>query len=162
MEPKTRPRPAEAGGETQSRLYQTIMTPINFVTFLLSLYLVDCHYHDKRMREHADRYSRLPTWLLPSWLRRLLFRPHPYRWVDRSGKSPPEGVGPGPGRGAEGGGREGERWYYHTKQKKLIKMEAADAFELRRTVLLALCGLALCAAWALWRLVLGAWAWYAG
>ncbi|KAI5866582.1 hypothetical protein GGS23DRAFT_551187 [Durotheca rogersii] len=142
------------------------MTPINFVTFLLSLYLVDIQYHERRVREHAERpRGVLPAWLLPAWLRRLLFRPapNPYRWVDRDRPvSPRSGSGSGNtgsrgagGAGAPTGDPDAERWFYHTKQRELMRMEAADAFELRRAVLLALCGLLLCAAWGVWRLVLG-------
>lgn len=121
------------------------MTPINFISFLISLYLVDSHYHDKRLQQHSERYSRLP--LLPSWLDRLLFRPQPYGWVGR--------------KGTNDSGRQ-ERWYYHTKQKKLMKMEAADAFELSRAVLLGLSIVLLVASWLLWRVALGVWAWYSG
>ncbi|KAI0176165.1 hypothetical protein GGR52DRAFT_347978 [Hypoxylon sp. FL1284] len=134
------------------------MTPINFITFILSLYLVDSHYHDRRMQEHSERYGRLPSWPLPSWLDRLLFRPQPYGWVGRqvttsttttTTTTTPNGARP-------------ERWYYHTKQKKLMKMEAADAFELRRPVLLVLAAVAVGATWALWRLCRGVWAWCSG
>ncbi|KAI1382062.1 hypothetical protein F4677DRAFT_13766 [Hypoxylon crocopeplum] len=148
MEPKTMSHPAASGGK-QLSLYQAIMTPINFISFILSLYLVDCHYHDKRIQEHSGRYSRLPSWLLPAWLDRVLFRPHPYGWVN--GAKP----------AASNSGRQ-ERWYYHTKQKKLMKMEAADAFELSRAVLLGLCAVMLCVTWALWRFAIGLWAWYEG
>lgn len=149
MEPKSPPRAepgAESHAEKQSSLYQTIMTPINFISFILSLYLVDSHYHDRRMQEHSERYGRLPSWLLPSWLGRLLFRPHPYGWVGRTGTN----------------GAKSERWYYHTKQRKLMRMEVADAFEMRRPILLALSVVAFCAAWALWRLSRGVWAWCGG
>ncbi|OTA92111.1 hypothetical protein M434DRAFT_396662 [Hypoxylon sp. CO27-5] len=126
------------------------MTPVHFISFLLSLYLVDCHYHDKRIQEHYERYSRLPSWLLPAWLDRILFRPQPYGWVDRRKRESAN----------TGGGGNKERWYYHTKQKKLMKMEAADAFELQRSIVLGLCVVVLCATWALWRLSASFWAWY--
>ncbi|OTB06700.1 hypothetical protein M426DRAFT_106418 [Hypoxylon sp. CI-4A] len=148
METKSAPR-AEASAEKQSSLFQAIMTPIHFISFLLSLYLIDCHYHDKRIQEHSDRYSRLPSWVMPGWLDRLLSRPHPYGWVDREKRETPD----------TGGNRH--RWYYHTKQKKLMKMEAADAFELQRSVVLGLGVVVLCAAWATYRLSAGLLAWYA-
>ncbi|KAI0841958.1 hypothetical protein F5Y06DRAFT_258701 [Hypoxylon sp. FL0890] len=151
MESKTASRPEASGGK-QSNIYQAIVTPIHFISFLLSLYLIDCHYHDKRIQEHYERYSRLPSWLLPTWLDRILFRPHPYGWVDRTKRDSSKTKA----------ARNKERWYYHTKQKKLMKMEAADAFELQRSVLLGLCVVVLCATWALWRLSAGFWAWYSG
>ncbi|KAI1466720.1 uncharacterized protein F4812DRAFT_432553 [Daldinia caldariorum] len=154
MEPKRMSR-TEAGGAKPSTVYQiiqAIMTPVHFISFLLSLYLVDCRYHAKRIQEHSARYSRLPTWLLPSWLDRLLFSPHPYGWVDRKKQDGAAAAG----SGAPGG----ERWYYHTKQKKLMKMETADAFEMQRSVLLGLGVVALFAVWVFWRLGAGIVAWF--
>jgi hypothetical protein len=121
-----------------------IMTPINFVTFLVSLYIVDRQYMDERVRRHGPRHAQAPS-MQPSassssWLQRLLYTPRPYEWVDRR-PAPPN--------------RDDERYYYHSKQKKLMKMEAADAFALRRPVIL---GLALLAALALLLAArLGAW-----
>ncbi|KAH6660021.1 hypothetical protein BKA67DRAFT_546536 [Truncatella angustata] len=93
------------------------MTPINFVTFLVSLYLVDYHFHRKREHAHNDgAHSSLPT-----WLQQVIFRPQPYSWVGGKTEAPPN--------------QQDRNWYYHTKQKKLMKMEAAAAFEIRRSVL---------------------------
>ncbi|KAI8960940.1 hypothetical protein F5Y11DRAFT_328253 [Daldinia sp. FL1419] len=148
MEPKTVSRTETGGAKPSSSLYQAIMTPVHFVSFLLSLYLVDCHYHDKRIQEHSERYSQIPAWLLPSWLDRLLFSPHPYGWVDRKKQgAAPNSTG------------SGERWYYHTKQKKLMKMETVDAFEMQRTVLLGLGVVVLFAIWVFWRLSAEVLAW---
>ncbi|KAI6093678.1 hypothetical protein F4821DRAFT_252680 [Hypoxylon rubiginosum] len=145
MESKSTPR-AEASEERQSSLYQAIMTPINFISFILSLYLVDSHYHVKRMQEHSERYGRIPSWLLPSWLDRLLFRPQPYGWVGQKSTNGPNSAKP-------------ERWYFHTKQRKLMRLEAADAFEMRRPVILTMSVVAICAIWAFWRLSQGVLAW---
>ncbi|KAI0383964.1 hypothetical protein F5Y04DRAFT_250118 [Hypomontagnella monticulosa] len=152
MDTKTTSRPEAGGGKQSSTFYQAIMTPIYLVSFLLSLYLVDSHYHDKRIAEHAERQSRLPSWLLPSWLDRALFPTSPYEWVKRNKQDP----------ASRGETKRKERWYYHTKQKKLLKMEAADALEIQRGVLLGLCVVFLCALWAFWRLSIGFWAWYTG
>lgn len=128
------------------------MTPINFVTFLLSLYLVDCRYQDERARRHAAGRSARGSGpsLLPLWLHRLLFSPErPYAWVDqaRGGGAEGEGRPPPP----DPPNRDDERYYYHTKQRKLMKMEAADAFGLRAPVLLVLSLAVAGAAWAAWR-----------
>ncbi|KAI1082734.1 hypothetical protein F5B20DRAFT_482126 [Whalleya microplaca] len=134
--PKSAVQP-ETSEQRQSKLYQTIMTPIYFVSFLLSLYLVDHQHNKQRAQGHyAEGY-------LPSWLSHLLWQPHPYQWVDR-GPAPPN--------------KNEERWYYHTKQRKLLKMEAAEAFQLRHTVLISLCALAFGVAWLLYRLGAGFWA----
>ncbi|KAI1385020.1 uncharacterized protein F4822DRAFT_417045 [Hypoxylon trugodes] len=157
MASKTASRPEASRGK-QSSILQAVLTPIHFLSFLLSLYLIDCHYHDKRMQENSERYSRLPSWLLPAWLDRILFRQHPqpYGWVDKTkpGTSAPTRV--------PTNGERKERWYFHTKQKKLMKMEAADAFELQRAILLGLLVVVVCATWMLWRLSRGFWAWYVG
>lgn len=138
---------------------QAILTPINFITFLLSLYLVDCRYEDERARRHAaGRSARGPgEMLLPTWLHRVLFSPQPYEWVDqrRTTTTPTPGP-PNPPN------RNDERYYYHTKQRKLMKMEAADAFGLRTPVLLALSLTGAVAAWAAWRLGWGVVSWVAG
>ncbi len=91
------------------------MTPVNFVSFLVSLVLVDIHYTRLRMHTHAESRSRLPN-----WLHNLLYRKHPYEYM----------------RQKKNGSHE--PWYYHSKQKKLMKMEAEDAFRLRGTVLVGL------------------------
>ncbi|RYP25292.1 hypothetical protein DL767_008470 [Monosporascus sp. MG133] len=129
------------GGGPRSKLYHTIMTPINLIAFLVSLYLVDVHYQNERARRHAagQQHGEQQKWM--AWLHNLLFRPQPYEWVDQNKPAPPN--------------KHEERYYYHTKQKKLMKMEAADAFGLRRPVLVGLCSLAVLAAWAAWRLGLG-------
>ena len=102
------------------------MTPINFVTFLVSLWLVDYHYHHQREYESARREHRDSR--LPEWLHRLVYKPQqPYCWA---------GPGNNPSPGGGGGGET--RWYYHTKQKKLMRLHAAEAFEMRNPVLAAM------------------------
>lgn len=113
---------------------QWVMTPINFVTFLVSLYLVDWHFRSKREHIHDD--GRQSSW--PAWLHHLVFHPEPYSWAGR-GTAPPN---------------KGDRnFYYHTKQKKLMKMEASVAFEMRRRVLLGLMAVGLGLIWALTKLL---------
>lgn len=51
---------------------------------------------------------------------------------------------------------DGGEWYYHSKQRKLMKMEVTDAFEVRTTVLVVLGLLAAASSWATWRA--GLWA----
>jgi hypothetical protein len=119
------------------------MTPVNFISFLISLYLIDFHYQSKRADGHHQfgLQSRLP-----SWMHHLLFRPQPYQWVNNKPTSPEQ---------------SGGRYYYHSKQKKLIKMEATDAFELRNTVLLGLLILGGIATWMAWRVAFGVLGWFA-
>jgi hypothetical protein len=94
-------------GLPQLTLPQAVMTPINFVTFLFSLLFVDIRYSLARSHIHPEAPSRLPP-----WLHKLVYRPLTYG-----------------GTGADG------QPYYHTMQRKLLKMEASEAFRLRNTVL---------------------------
>lgn len=90
------------------------MTPITFVTFLFSLLIVDMRYSITRAYGHPDRNSRLPP-----WLHQLIYRRQPYQ-QQGNGDQPPG------------------RWYYHSKQKKLMRMEASEAFEMHTSVMLVL------------------------
>ncbi|KAF7559598.1 hypothetical protein G7046_g4568 [Stylonectria norvegica] len=101
--------------QTAPSLYSLIMTPLNFTIFLVSLLLVDARYTLLRAHGHPSSTSRLPV-----WLQQLLYRPTPYQTV-----------GQGETRQDEHG-----RWHYHSKQKKLMRMEADEAFQLRNTVML--------------------------
>lgn len=89
------------------------MTPINFVSFLLSLLFVDVQWSAERYHTHAEVPSRLPV-----WLHGVLYRPQPYRYPHskRDDQAPP--------------------WHYHSNQRKLMKVEAEEAFRMRNRVLL--------------------------
>jgi hypothetical protein len=142
-----------------------VVTPIHFVTFLLSLYLVDTYYWAQRHKRNNNKNNangnRRP------WFHRLLYRPRsPYDWVDDRSSSQQSTSStttrrrkPGVDEIATTRKREKDGpWFYHTKQKKLLKLEAADAFALRNPVLFGLCVLVSCAGWVFWRTVL----WLAG
>ncbi|KAH8735376.1 hypothetical protein BGZ61DRAFT_526474 [Ilyonectria robusta] len=115
-------------------LYSMVMTPVNLVVFLLSLALVDLRYTLARTSNNRGGAGDAASGLLPRWLLRWLpalltqrldrlvssLRGQPYR----------------DSRDASG------RWYYHSKQKKLIKMEADEAFRLRGIVMTVLAVLA--------------------
>lgn len=127
------------------------MTPIIFVSFLVSLALVDFQYYAMRVRsyEEEDSGSRLPA-----WLHRLVYRPQPYQYVrvtvdqtSRGGRGAVAGAGAG--RSAERNDSRG--WYYHSKQRKLMKMEVDDAFAIRSTVLAVMGVLVLVFGWVLWQ-----------
>ncbi|KAI1336923.1 hypothetical protein F5Y15DRAFT_392716 [Xylariaceae sp. FL0016] len=145
------------------------MTPITFVTFLISLYLIDNHYQHERAK---GRYT-YPTpatsrTRFPPWLHRLLFRPQPYEWVVDQNQQLEQSEKPSKVKGKKkGNGKRGnveqeqERWYYHTKQRKLMRLEASDAFELRNTVVLGLCVMGMCALWGVWWLTVVLLGWWA-
>lgn len=115
------------------RPFKLVMTPIIFVSFLVSLAWVDFRYSIMRSHSHSEEPSQLPR-----WLHRITYREAPYKYVkvDATHSKSPRGSS------------EGTRWYYHSKQRKLMKMEADDAFQIRGTVLVALGLLAVAAAWA--------------
>lgn len=112
------------------------MTPVNLVTFLLSLYLVDCYYQTQRWLSHSAPQGRFQGWL------HVIYRPQPYSWI---------GGGPAPPNKSD------ERWYYHTKQQKLMRMEASDAFGMRNVVLVGLIAVGVGMTWAVWQLAWTAW-----
>jgi hypothetical protein len=109
------------------------MTPINFVSFLISLVLVDLHYSCIRIRNHTEGPSRLP-----GWLHQILFRPQPYQIRTGDGLQ-----GPYP--------RE-EKWHYHSNQAGIMKLEADEAFRVRNRVIIGLAVLLVVVAGTLWHL----------
>ncbi|CAF3575125.1 unnamed protein product [Fusarium graminearum] len=106
---KIGPSPENAGNHQPSTLYSLVMTPINITVFLLSLLLVDFRHTAGRNNFYAtgsEQARWMPRWLL-----------QPYQHIGHSDHD------------AHG------RWHYHSKQKKLMKMEAEEAFQMRSTVL---------------------------
>jgi len=121
---------------TASKLHQAIMTPINFITFIISLYIVSGRNQQKRMAMHprGPDSGAVASWL-PAWFHDALFQPQPYHPTgDQSAAVNPPNY-------------SDKRFYYHTKQKKIMKLEATDAFELRSSVLGALCVAAVALVW---------------
>lgn len=110
------------------------MTPVIFITFLVSLTLVDYRYSVVRSHYHADTPSRLPA-----WLHRIIYRYQPYQYVVVDDRGNPTG-------------QRADPRYLHSEQRKLMKMEVVDAFEIRSTVLVALGLLSLGFIWVFWRI----------
>ncbi|KAJ0162437.1 hypothetical protein CTA2_4567 [Colletotrichum tanaceti] len=109
------------------------MTPIIFVSFLLSLVWVDIRYTIKRSRNHSQG-----GWM-PSWLHNIVYRSSPYHYVRVKTQKDQQG------------------WYYHSKQKKLLRMEVDDAFQMRGQVLVLLALVSLVVVLAFW--LFANWAW---
>jgi hypothetical protein len=116
-------------------LAQLIMTPIIFVSFLVSLAWVDFKYYSGRVHDHESRRSRMPA-----LLHQILFRPQPYEYVRVQASSTE----------LQADSASGERWYYHTNQRKLMKMEVTDAFRIRGTVLAFLAAVVAVSLWLLY------------
>lgn len=91
------------------------MTPVNLISFVLGLWLVDLRYRLRRARDHPrpPASSAFSSWV----------------WRPRREKAE-------------------EPFYYHSKQKKLMRMEASEAFRLRNRVIVALALAALSVLWA--------------
>lgn len=107
------------------------MTPINITVFILSLFLVDLRYTQGRIRRYGDgdgdNGDRSSRWM-PRWFSQ------PYQHIGHTDHD------------AHG------RWHYHSKQKKLMKMEADEAFQMRSTVLVLLAVMAALGTSAAWYL----------
>ncbi|KAL2269935.1 hypothetical protein VTJ83DRAFT_2119 [Remersonia thermophila] len=133
----------------QSAVHKLIMTPVIFVTFLVSLALVDLRYSVLRAHYHPDDQ---PHGRMPAWLHRIIYRYRPYRYQNVNDKGRPVGKTPASPSSPPWSGRQGED-YYHSKQRKLMKMEAEEAFEMRGTVVVVLGVVSLTVAWAAWKMV---------
>ncbi|OHE97818.1 hypothetical protein CORC01_06853 [Colletotrichum orchidophilum] len=138
---------SDAGAVQQSTIYKVIMTPIILVSFLLSLAWVDLTYTIRRSRNHGRQ-----GWM-PSWLHSILYRKSQYRYAEAKDQKTPTTT-PSPKD-------EREEFYYHSKQKKLLRMEVDDAFQLRGHVLvvmtLVLLTASLAFAWGGW--MFSGWVW---
>ena len=119
------------------------MTPLLFTSFLLSLLLVDLRNSALRAHYHAANKT---CRLLPRWLHRLVYRYRPYRY-DAAGAAGSPGS---PGSPRSVGEQED---YYHSKQRKLMRMEAEEAFEIRGGVVVALVVVGFGVLWVTWRVV---------
>lgn len=115
-------------------IYNLVMTPVIFVSFLTSLAWVEFCYSLRRAHSHSEEPSAMPR-----WLHRIVYRETPYKYVKVDSTKAKAPVG----------SDEGTRWYYHSKQRKLMKMEVDDAFQIRKTVLVVLGLLGVAASWLL-------------
>jgi hypothetical protein len=130
---------------------QLLIAPLTFVSFLVSLALIDTRNTSLR-GNHPKRPE--PTSLLGpvgASLHHLVYKPvpdpSPYAYIS----SPDAKSG---GRAATKGQVE-EPWHWHTKQRQQMKAEIADAFRVRQWVLFALLGCALSSLVGTW--VIGRW-----
>ncbi|KAI1132091.1 hypothetical protein F5Y10DRAFT_17012 [Nemania abortiva] len=144
----------------QSRIYQAFMTPINFVTFIISLYLIDNYHRAQRHRQHESNANSNNG---RSWLHWLLYRERssPYDSIDVHHGRPilqsttttlHHEIRVSDKENIHTSVREaGGSWFYQTKQRKLLRVEATEAFALRNSVLFVLCILIVSAGWGFWR-----------
>ncbi|KAL1841506.1 hypothetical protein VTJ49DRAFT_6997 [Mycothermus thermophilus] len=133
----------------QTAVYKLIMTPVIFISFLVSLALVDLRYSALRAHYHPDDQHR---GRMPAWLHRIIYRYRPYRYQAVDDKGRPAERTPMSPSSPPGSGRQAED-YYHSKQRKLMKMEAEEAFEMRGIVVVVLGLVSLGAVWAVWKVL---------
>ncbi len=94
------------------------MTPVIFVSFLISLALVD--YQNRLRRSHYHAKGRESGWL-PRWLHCMVYRSCTRRTCHPAGKN--------------------SQAYYQSNQRQLLELEADEAFEMRGSVVALLgCG----------------------
>jgi hypothetical protein len=115
------------------------MTPVIFISFLFSLVWVDYIHMARRTHFHTGTSGRMPH-----WLHHLIYREKPYQFLHAPGDADVASIQ----------SEDGE-WYYHTKQRKLMKLEVAEAFQIRTTVLVILGAASGLMAYVAWRA--GAW-----
>jgi len=141
--PKRSPLPPEAPKQTAVTRFFT--APLTFLSFLISLALIDYQNQTLRARSHPPPVPSTIFGRVKAIVHMLLYRPqsNPYAYVrspDARGKNGEES-------------KENEQpWHWNTKQRKMIRMEVVDAFEIRQWVVAGL---------ALGALVLGTLAWIA-
>ncbi|APA06519.1 hypothetical protein sscle_02g012890 [Sclerotinia sclerotiorum 1980 UF-70] len=115
----------------ESAVVRLIIAPITFISFIISLFLIDQRNSSLRINEHSKPRTYPNTFFgrTQEFLHSLVFKPQPYAYL----KSPYRG------QHAEGDRkREEEPWHWHTKQKKMMKMEVSDAFKFRQWVLIGM------------------------
>lgn len=122
-----------------------IIAPITFVSFLISLAVVDTRNSSLRTHYHSQAHPAPSTTLygrLTHKLHTLIWREQPYAYV----KSP------NARHGEDKKGAAEEPWHWNTKQKQMMRMEVSDAFEMRKTVVVVMIaivlGLGLLGSWA--------------
>ncbi|KAK3996349.1 hypothetical protein QBC44DRAFT_146659 [Cladorrhinum sp. PSN332] len=156
-----------------SKIYSWISTPLLLLSFILSLIFIDLRNSARRAHFHADHHhsshggssASSSSMRMPGWLHRIIYRYRPYRYVvvvddddDDDGKGgdkkklveKKEKVMTTEGKGEQDEG-EGEENFYHSHQKKLAKMEIAEAFEMRGVVMVVLGLLTAVLGWGVWK-----------
>ncbi|CAK7205633.1 hypothetical protein SEUCBS139899_008411 [Sporothrix eucalyptigena] len=150
----------------QSTLYRVVMTPIIFVSFLFSLALVELrysmlrsHHHDRPPHGHSHGHnnatgtnnadansSGCTRHRMPEWLHHIVYRRQPYHYVLVKDDSQPVGGAKTTTAGSTRSTDDGT--YYHSMQRKLLKMETDEAFRIRTTVLFVMGVTAVGSVWA--------------
>lgn len=128
--------------ETHTNFPQVIVTPFLFVSFLISLFLVDTQNAITRTR-NSSFFN--------------FFDPAPYQdpndstWGRRDSSmhvEPPDALNPDQRQGRNK--RKRKSWHLHRKIRKIARLEISDAFEMRRRVMVAMALVIMLAGYAVW------------
>ncbi|KAG9196334.1 hypothetical protein G6011_01455 [Alternaria panax] len=156
----------ELDDDQEPLLKRIILTPVLFISFLLSLFLVNYRNRARRTEAHSPGFSPLAYLAPSSWL-----DPEPYQdpddstW-DRRGTighvEPHNAIGSRPDGQVEEKPKKRKKkksWHLNRKIRKMAKLEIGDALEMRGrmiVVMLVVLGLACATLWmgAKWLIVL--------
>ncbi|KAH7072981.1 hypothetical protein BKA63DRAFT_55129 [Paraphoma chrysanthemicola] len=127
-----------ADTEKEPLLARIILTPILFISFILSLSFVNLR--DRAQRTYAHSSASFLTYLYPSsWLDIEPYQdPDDSRWSrpDSTGHvEPSDAISPENGEQMDGKHKGKSSWHLHKKIRKVAKLEISDAFELRGRVI---------------------------
>ncbi|KAJ4370667.1 hypothetical protein N0V83_005188 [Neocucurbitaria cava] len=145
--------PPNERADEDSLLTKIILTPLYFISFLFSLFLVN--YRDRARRTNSHSSRSLLSYFYPStWL-----DPEPYQDPDDSTWSyrgsaghvePNEAIGPKNDKNSVDGKKKKRSWHLNKKIGKVARLEISDALEMRGTVLAAICAVLVLCSIALW------------
>ncbi|MCJ1258370.1 hypothetical protein MMC24_006203 [Lignoscripta atroalba] len=109
----TSPSPSPSSRDSpDSLLSRLVFTPLLFISFLLSLLLIDNRNHNSVTRHHSPP-NESPASIL-GWIFGL-------RWKNRDNNK----------------GHQ-EAWFWRAKHRRMARMEFSEAFEIRKLVLVGL------------------------
>jgi hypothetical protein len=117
-----------------------LIAPLTFISFLLSLALIDSRNHSLRTHSHSP--SRPPPSTIfghaKAFIHSLIYKStpsSPYSYI-RSPNSRSSLYKEGKGKEKEK--EKDEPWHWHTKQRHMMKAEMDDAFRVRKWVVVFL------------------------
>lgn len=134
---------SDKASEGDSLFADLVLAPLNMITFIISLVLVDEQQRQWRLSQHAP--SSPPAW------RRFAHwsgsQPEPYQDSDTSEWSQRAGASSRP---ASQRANSFQGWYARKKKRAIAKLEIGDALDMRGRVLVALIAWAVLGALALY------------
>ncbi|KAG0650904.1 hypothetical protein D0Z07_2773 [Hyphodiscus hymeniophilus] len=123
--------PPAMEGPKESAVSRLLITPLTFISFLLSLAFIDSRNHSIRTHSHPRAQPSTILGHIKAFLHSCVYEctdSSPYAYISETSTSTT-------GMKKPAGRKEDEKWYWHTKQRKMMKAEFSDAFRMRRSVL---------------------------